>query len=652
MTKTLTLLPIAVGTLRRRWSGFVGSFVALTLGVALIGATGLLVNGSLGANPDPAAPSLKKLLSFMAGMAGFVCVFVVASTFAFAVAQRRQETALLRAVGATSRQVRLLVLAEAMAVGVLAAFAGCALSLVIAPGFAAWLVGQALAPRDFTARPGAAALLIAAGTGLLVALVGAFAASRRAGRVRPTEALSDAAADRRVMTLGRWLWALLYLALFGTVAALFATMAGPMARDPELRNPQNTPMWTLLFDIMAVIAVALFAPVLVPPLVRLLTLPTRLLRGPSGLLARQNALVAIRRTVSTATPAFLVIGLTGTVVGGTLSFADAREVQESSAVRARYAVTAADTGLSAAALGRLRALPGTAVTTTVPVTLDGLSQRTSARAGAMAVGGDLATAWDLPTDEGSVRQLHGLTVAVATDLARAHGWQLGDELPTTLDDGTPVGLRLVALVRPPQSLAEVLVPSEAMAGHLGGALPTTAYVTAPSGTGPQALADALKGTEAAHADVSPARQQVTAEARQRTRYDTTAMIAILGPALLYALLAIVNTMMMSTGDRLRDFGLLRLAGGSRRQVLASVALESTLVVAVATALGLLVTAGTQYATTALINSRFLAAGTALPVSLPWPAVGAGTVACLLLALLACLVPARIATRDRSREGTP
>lgn len=96
------LVPVAVATLRRRWLGFAGSFVALTLGVALISATGLLVSTSAGLqNSDPSAPSLKKLLTFMAGMSGFVSVFVVASTFAFAVAGRRRETALLRAVGAT-----------------------------------------------------------------------------------------------------------------------------------------------------------------------------------------------------------------------------------------------------------------------------------------------------------------------------------------------------------------------------------------------------------------------------------------------------------------------------------------------------------------------------------------------------------------------
>lgn len=151
------LVPVAVATLRRRWLGFAGSFVALTLGVALISATGLLVSTSAGLqNSDPSAPSLKKLLTFMAGMSGFVSVFVVASTFAFAVAGRRRETALLRAVGATPRQVRLLVLGEAVVVSLAASLCGALLGLAVAPLFARWLISRGAAPRasPWSSAPG------------------------------------------------------------------------------------------------------------------------------------------------------------------------------------------------------------------------------------------------------------------------------------------------------------------------------------------------------------------------------------------------------------------------------------------------------------------------------------------------------------------
>lgn len=127
------------------------------------------------------------------------------------------------------------------------------------------------------------------------------------------------------------------------------------------------------------------------------------------------------------------------------------------------------------------------------------------------------------------------------------------------------------------------------------------------------------------------------------------MIAILGPALLYALIAIVNTMMMSTGDRLRDFSTLRLTGGNNRQVLSMVGVEAALTAATATVLALLVTTGTQAATLLLIGQRILVSGPSLPLSLPWPAIGAAAAAGLGLALVSSLLPARLALRARALD---
>ncbi|MFI5704186.1 FtsX-like permease family protein [Streptomyces xanthochromogenes] len=643
------LIPVAVATLRKRWLGFIGSFVALTLGVALIAAAGLLVSTSAGLeNNDPSAPSLKKLLTFMAGMSGFVSVFVVASTFAFAVAGRRRETALLRAVGATPRQIRSLVLGEAVVVSLVASVCGALLGLGVAPLFARWLVSRGAAPEGFTVDAGAGPLLVAAAVEIVVAVLGAYAAARRAGRVRPVEALGDAAVDGRVMTLGRWMWAIGYLAVFATVLLLFTTMPAAMQHDPQLRDPQNMPVWSLLIDVMAIMAIALFAPLLVPPLVRLLTLPVPLASGAVGLLARQNALKAVRRTVSTATPMFLVIGLTGTVVGSTLTFGDARSLQSRAALNAQYVVepTSGPT-LPAAAVGALRALPG-ARTTTVRTTLltgldggnSGSSGATSGTVSATAIDGDAATTWKLPTGAGSLDRLTGSTVAVSEGLARSNGWQVGDRLTASLADGAPATLTLVALVKTPLSLSEVLLPYAVVAGHLtGDPQPTAAYVSTRQGTAP----------EAAGAKVTPAAQWGSGDNDPRARSDWIAMIAILGPALLYALIAIVNTMMMSTGDRLRDFATLRLTGGNDRQVLSMVGVEAVLTAATATVLALLVTTGTQAATLMLINRRILDAGSPLTLGLPWPAIGAAAAAGLALALVSSLVPARLALRTRALD---
>ncbi|MFE0739680.1 ABC transporter permease, partial [Streptomyces sp. NPDC058855] len=143
------------------------------------------------ADPDrdrEAVTALNALFGTAGGVAGFVSVFVVASTFAFAVAQRRREFGLLRTAGATPGQIRRTVVAEALLVGVLASAAGCALGAYAAPHLASRVVADGLAPAWFTIGDHVWPYHLAFWTGLLVALCGVLAASWRAGRTAPTEA--------------------------------------------------------------------------------------------------------------------------------------------------------------------------------------------------------------------------------------------------------------------------------------------------------------------------------------------------------------------------------------------------------------------------------------------------------------------------------
>ena len=157
------------------------------------------------ADPDrdsEALTAMNAMFGTAGGVTGFVSVFVVASTFAFAVSQRRREFGLLRTAGATPGQIRRMVVSEALAVGVLASAAGCVLGSYGAPELAEWAVDKHLAPRWFTIGDYTWPYHMAFWTGLFVALCGVLAASWRAGRTGPTEALREAAVDTRPMTWG------------------------------------------------------------------------------------------------------------------------------------------------------------------------------------------------------------------------------------------------------------------------------------------------------------------------------------------------------------------------------------------------------------------------------------------------------------------
>ena len=69
-----------------------------------------------------------------AGVALFVGAFIIWNTFSMQVAQRTRELALLRAIGATRRQVMRALLAESLVLGLVASVVGVMLGMGLATG--------------------------------------------------------------------------------------------------------------------------------------------------------------------------------------------------------------------------------------------------------------------------------------------------------------------------------------------------------------------------------------------------------------------------------------------------------------------------------------------------------------------------------------
>ncbi|WP_433539770.1 ABC transporter permease [Streptosporangium sandarakinum] len=212
-----------------------------------------------------------QVLTAMASLSGFAVVFVVASTFAFGVMRRRRDLGLLRAVGATPRQVRRMVRGEALAVGVAAALAGVAAGIVLAPVFGDLLVTAGFEPSGFSVRITAWPPAAAFGGGLVVALLGTWTAARRAARTSPLEALREAGADRRPMTRAR-----LLLGSAFTAAGIAVAVAVAGTR------PEETVTLALLAAMALTVGIALLAPAVLPPVVRALLWPPSRARGPPG----------------------------------------------------------------------------------------------------------------------------------------------------------------------------------------------------------------------------------------------------------------------------------------------------------------------------------------------------------------------------------
>src|SRR5699024_10924636 len=122
-------------------------------------------------------------------LAVFLTIFIVSSTFAFTVAQRRRDLALLRLTGGSREQVRRLLLCEATILGAVGTVLGIVYVLLVMHLQTGLMISLGFLPEGFQPQWRIWMLAVSVGIGLAVALAGVLVASRRAGRVRPLEVL-------------------------------------------------------------------------------------------------------------------------------------------------------------------------------------------------------------------------------------------------------------------------------------------------------------------------------------------------------------------------------------------------------------------------------------------------------------------------------
>ncbi|MBO3676512.1 FtsX-like permease family protein [Streptomyces sp. NEAU-YJ-81] len=581
-----------------------------------------------------ALTAMNAMFGTAGGVSAFVSVFVVASTFAFAVAQRRRELGLLRTAGATPGQIRRMVFAEALVVGVLASATGCLIGAYGAPRLADWVVDGGLAPSWFTIGDHTWPYHMAFWTGLLIALCGAAAASWRAGRTGPAQTLREASVDNGTMTRGRRLSGLALL-VTATVTLCLALVTDPgelLHRKTYVSRPM-----------LLITAVALLAPVAVRPLTRLIAwLPARL-PGAGGMLVRENAAAGVRRTAAVAAPVLVTVALAGSLLGATATLNRARATETRQQMAAAFVITPADgAGFDTATVRKLREVPGVEVSATsssaVHVLEDGTSLVTSdARA---ADPGPLAATTRLPINAGKTSDLDDDSIIVNEE------WQrhtVGEHVRVWLGNGTKRSLRIAAVMAIGTGNNGVYVTPR----NAPGATVDRIDVALTRGADAHAAATGLRAavhTTGGH--VLTKDQWLKASYPETTNRTTRlGLLLVLGIALLYTGISLANTMVMATSDRIRDLAVLRLAGATTWQVLRLVGAEALMVVTVGAVLGLLV---------AGLNLVGMWSALALlsvwaTIDIPWTAIGTVVGACAVLSVISSVVPAAFALRRRAVE---
>ncbi|GGZ29875.1 FtsX-like permease family protein [Streptomyces nitrosporeus] len=580
------------------------------------------------------------LVPVMASVAGTTAIFVVASTFAFAVIQRRREVALLRTVGATPRQVRAMVRNEALLVGVLASAIGSVLGLFGAQLLADMLIAMDISPEWFTVEPSlhwtvlaplAAAFLV----GLLVSVGGAAAAARRAGGIRPVEALREASVDDSGMTRGR--------ALLGAAALLGGVgWTGWIA----VASPTSvlSPTVYVVSLMVPVLAAAVLAPLVVGPLVKLLMLPFRNLSGPTAMLVRESALTSRRRTAATAAPVLLTVGLAFSLLAATDSLGAARDNGLQNRVSSQYALAPDGTpGISPQVIERVAAIDGVQVAAPVLTTIYTKDEdRYDENDGLVVDPAALKATMDLDVIDGSLDDLDDNSTAVA-DL---WGMDVGSTLAVEMADGQSVELRIAATYKALRGEDVAYLPQRfaPTAAYARDGLARRAYITLEEGADHTAVTaeirEAVAGSGAAFMTRDELVASESAYARHLTevRQRSTAVIIMV-----FCFIAILNTLLMATADRRRDLAVLRTAGATPRQVLRFFVAESLLVSALGVVLAL---AATAVNLTGLWGALLQLFG-ATPIVVPYAAVIGVAAVSTLLAVVGTVLPVGAALKARA-----
>jgi putative ABC transport system permease protein len=207
-----------------------------------------------------------------------------------------------------------------------------------------------------------------------------------------------------------------------------------------------------------------------------------------------------------------------------------------------------------------------------------------------------------------------------------------------LGDSAPVRLRVVAVLADRIDTEQtVLLPWALRDAHTATPLASAVYLRMAPGAG---LAAVRRAAAAGGGILSSTGSYLSASDAQNNRDNNLALIAVLGLALVYTGIAIANTLVMATASRNRELAALRLSGAAPGQVLRMIGVEALLVSGIGTLFAAAVTAVT------VIGLRHGLAPFAPSVRLvvPWLALGGIALGCLVIALLASLIPAALALR--------
>lgn len=514
-------------------------------------------------------------LATFAVIAVIVGGFIIANTFSILVAQRVRELALLRALGASGKQVRRSVMAEALVMALIGSTIGLALGWGLARGLAALFgtfgleINAAVLNLSFTT------VLVAYGVGILVTVVSSYLPARRAARVAPVAAMRDDATMSEA-SLGR-------RTLIGGI--LLAVGAG-LAVIGVLGAPGSDAFYVGAGAVIWVLTVAAISSVLGHPVLLACRGIFARLFGTTGRLAGDNAIRNPRRTGATASALMIGVALVSAVGVLAASFSASTNELVEEQFEADFLVQSPVFGGFPLALGDQMAK------------VDGVGVVSRQQAVQATVDDDKDPSFVIATDA-VFTQVYVLKMISGSDTVTGRGALLNES--TAKEYGASVGSPLT-LAFPGKKTVTVKVAGIFEDSQAAGPINVGFSVLEQAGI--KRVDDSLSINASDGADVAQVKSSLNAlvkdlpivAVQDKQEFADSLKVQInqllymvyglLALSVVIAVIGIINTLSLSVLERTREIGLLRAVGLSRRRLRLMVTLESVTISLMGGVLGL------------------------------------------------------------------